>query len=90
MGKASRFLNPERRGRAAPQRPQSTLTSARLRVNRDERAAKLRSILQLSEEVMDGNELEYEGKYSHYRQDYSSTVGKSSGPESRRPVFDFT
>ncbi|GBP86781.1 hypothetical protein EVAR_59227_1 [Eumeta japonica] len=44
----------EKRGPAAPQRPRSTPTSARPQVNRDERAAKLRSILQPSEEITDG------------------------------------
>ncbi|GBP48453.1 hypothetical protein EVAR_32855_1 [Eumeta japonica] len=53
--KGNRFLNHERRGRAAPRRPRSTLTSAQLRGNRDERPAKSRSILQSSEEVTDGN-----------------------------------
>ncbi|GBP41064.1 hypothetical protein EVAR_32885_1 [Eumeta japonica] len=50
----SRFWNYERpRGGAAPQRPRSTLTPVRQRVNRDERAVKLRSVLQPSEEVTD-------------------------------------
>ncbi|GBP90640.1 hypothetical protein EVAR_90392_1 [Eumeta japonica] len=38
---------------AALQRPRSTLTSARPRVNQDEQAAELRSILQSKEEVTD-------------------------------------
>ncbi|GBP56977.1 hypothetical protein EVAR_79113_1 [Eumeta japonica] len=42
-------------GRAPPRRSRSTLTSARPRVNRDEQAAKLRSSLQSSEEVADGD-----------------------------------
>ncbi|GBP03105.1 hypothetical protein EVAR_2580_1 [Eumeta japonica] len=31
-----------------------------------------------------GNELECEGKFKHYRQDYNSTVGKSGGLDSGR------
>ncbi|GBP37543.1 hypothetical protein EVAR_28796_1 [Eumeta japonica] len=39
---ANRFLNHERRDRAVPRRPGSTLMSARPKVNRDECAVKLR------------------------------------------------
>ncbi|GBP76158.1 hypothetical protein EVAR_56030_1 [Eumeta japonica] len=49
--KASRVSNSERRSRAAPQRLRSTLTLVRLRVNRNEQTAKLRSILQSSEKI---------------------------------------
>ncbi|GBP55129.1 hypothetical protein EVAR_38009_1 [Eumeta japonica] len=67
--KASRFLNHERRGRASPRKPRSSLTSARTRLNQDERAAELRSFwssAKTSRTVTDRNETLYAGLAVHF------------------------